>query len=117
MVAIPTIKYSFLFVAWYRLGLVERTLGVVCLSCGVQIQCLEINVTSGLPILLGTYDHPVTAGDGFIYWNRLNDTKGDVLIEAGFYLVLPVEGQWDRGVVGYWLGVLVNHEAHWWYFH
>ena len=31
MVAIPTIKYGFLFVAWYRPGLVERTLGVVCL--------------------------------------------------------------------------------------
>ena len=113
MVAIPTIKYGFLFVAWYRPGLVERTFGVVCLSCGVQIQCLEINGTSGLPILLGTYDHPVTPGDGLTYWNRLNNTKGDVLIEAGFYLVLPVEGHWDRGVVGYWLGVLVNHEAHW----
>ena len=91
MVAIPKFKYGFLFVAWYRPGLVEWTLGVVCLSCGMQIQCLEINGTSGLPIL-GTYDHPVTAG-------------------------LPVEGHWDWGVVGYWLGILVNHEAHWWYFH
>ena len=44
--------------------------------------------------------------------DRLKDTQAYVLIKAGLDGLLPVDGDWDGGVVGDRAGVGVDHEAY-----
>ena len=44
MVTVPGVKDGFLRVAWNGSGLVEWGGAMVCLSCGMFVQLLEVNV-------------------------------------------------------------------------
>ena len=95
----------------------ERALGVMRLRCGMQIEWLEVDSAPGLPILLGAYDHSVAPCDGFANWDGLDYTKCHVLVEAGLYHVLPMQGDRDWGVMSYWLSGFINHKSQGWYIH
>ena len=102
----PTIKYSFLVVACYRPGLVVRTFGVVCLLWRADSVFGNPRGRSGLPILLGTYDHPVAPGDGFTYWNRLSDTRprqpASTRATSGSRPAFTLSCQWRGTGIGLW---------------
>lgn len=42
-------------------------------------------------ILLGTHNHRMAPCLWFSHWNRLQDSKSNIFIEAGLYFLLPVE--------------------------
>ena len=86
-------------------------MGVVCLPGGVLVQGLKVNCAPWFARLLWAYDHLVTPR----YWgaNRdwLDDAQADVLIKTCFDFVLPMDRDWDGGVVGNGVSIRVNHEA------
>ena len=109
MVAVPRIKHCFSCVAWNGSSLMEWRLGVVGFPGRVGIQGLEIDRASKGAVFLCTSDHPVTPGDGFAHGDWFQ--QAHVTIEAGLHFLLPMEWDWNGGVVGNRCGVGVDHEA------
>ena len=112
VIAIPGIEHRFLCVMWHLASLVKGRLCVVRLSSGVLVQGLQIYGATRFAGLFGTDHHFVTPGDRSAYGNGLNDAKTYVLVKPSFDSILPVDRDWDRGVVGDGLGVRVDHKAH-----
>ena len=75
---------------------------------GLKIYCLV-----WFSILLGTYNHVMAPCHWFLYWDRLQDTKGDVLIKANLYFLLSVKWHSDWCVVGHQHCIWVHHELQW----
>ena len=59
VVTVPRIEYRLKHIGWDRTCLVEWRRRVMRFASGVVIQGLEVNGSSGVPILFGTYDHLV----------------------------------------------------------
>ena len=118
MVSVPTVKDCLLVVVGHRACLVEWTLGVMGLACGVKVEGLKVYCSAWFSILLGTHNHAMAPCHWFSHWDRLQDTKGDVLIEPGLYFILPVKWHRDLCVVGHWLCIWdAIHEGSCWCSH
>ena len=105
MVAIPGVKDGFLRVAWNGSGLVEWGGAMVCLSCGMFVQLLEVDGPPQGSVFLGAYHvhHAVTPrGD------LLQNSKADVTVQPSLNFVLPVNGDGDGSVVWFGDGVGVD---------
>ena len=63
-------------------------------------------------VFLGSYHHPVAPRDRFPHQYWFDDAKGHVLVETCFHLVLPVEGDGYRCVMGHWFCIRIYHEPH-----
>ena len=64
-------------------------------------------------MISSTHNHALAPCHWFSHCDELQDAKGNMLVEASLYFLLPVEWHRERCVVGHWLCVWVPHEAHW----
>ena len=113
VVAVPCVKHCLVGVGRDGPCLVERWLGVVSLADSMLVERLVVNSTSRLARLLGADDHPVTPGHRCANWDRFNHSKADILVEASFHIILPVDWNRYRGVEGDRTSFRIHHQAHW----
>ena len=78
VVPIPSIKDSLLLVVRYWTSLVEWLLRVMCLTCGMFVEGLEVHSAPRSAIFLGANHHPVAPGDGLTNGYRFKHTEGYV---------------------------------------
>ena len=104
VVAVPGVKDRLLGVAWNGPGLVEGGLTVVCFPGGVVVQLLEVYRPPEGPVL---DDHSVAPVRG-PQWDLLQDSKTHVSVQAGFHLILPVDGYGSGCVAGFGVGIGID---------
>ena len=75
MVPIPAVKDGLFGVTGYRGCLMEWALPVMGFTCGVKVECLEVNCASGLAILLCADNHAVAPCDRLSYWYWFKHTQ------------------------------------------
>ena len=108
VVAVPGVKDRLLGVAWNGPGLVEGGLTVVCLPGGVAVQLLEVYRPPEGPVLLGADDHSVAPSVRGPQGDLLQDAKTNVSVQAGFHLILPVDGYGNGCVAGFGFGIGID---------
>jgi hypothetical protein len=81
------------------------------LPSSVAIEWLKVNSSPWFPRFFRAHYHPVAPSYWFANRDGLDDTEANVLVEASFYLFLPVNGDGYRCVVGHGAGVGVDHEV------
>ena len=74
------------------------------------VQGLEVDGATWGAVLLGAHHHPVAPGNRLADRYRLQYAELDVAVEASLHGFLPVEGNWNRSVVGNWFCVWVHHQ-------
>ena len=109
LITIPAVKHGFLCIVGNCASLVERRLCVMSLSCCMDVECLEINSSSGFPILSGCYDHLVAPSNRFANRNWFYDSESNILIKACFNILLPVKWHWNWLMVGNRFCFWINH--------
>ena len=107
MVAISGFEDGLFCVAWNGPGLIEWGLTVVCLPGGVTVQFLKVYGSFERPVLLGADHHAVAPSVWGAQGDLFQDSKPDVTVEAGFHLILPVDGD-GNGCVGMALGLILR---------
>jgi hypothetical protein len=114
VVSIPRVEDCLACVVGDRSCLVEGGLRVVGLPYSVVVQWLKVHGAAGFTRLFRTNDHFMAPCDWGANWYGFDDAKPNILIQASFDIFLPVDWNWDRGVVGHKVSIRVNHEAEGW---